>query len=356
MTQLDNDRIQDLPQKTQVWNTPTLGKWSQGIHQQFMLHLQANKGLSWYTIRNYLSDLMSFWKFLRLEKIDDLNSIDRQVIRKYLSWLVTNGMVSMQTPRNGTPLFGSSSDSTRGYASRSVVRKLSVLRVLFSFLISKGIILYDPISGINSPRPESRLPKFLDKDEISRLLNVSHSFTPQGLRDQAVLEILYSAGLRVSEVAGVNLSDLDLLTGQVRVLGKGLRERICFLGDPAKQSLEKYINFGRPKLMVNPWEKALFLNYRGGRLTQRSIQKIVKKIASAAGVSIDVHTHTLRHTFATHLLDGGADIRVVQELLGHSSPSTTEIYTHVTQASARKAYLGAHPRSGSLAYKNDDET
>ena len=356
MSQLNNALIEGASPRKQAWDASNLGKWSQSIHEQFRLHLQVNKGLSGYTIRNYLSDLVSFWKFLKFEEIDDLNLIDRQVVRKYLSWLITNGIVLTKGQKEGDSLFDTIGDSTKGYASRSVVRKLSVLRVFFLFLIREGIIQNNPISGINSPRPESRLPKFLDKDEMFRLLNTSNCLTPNGLRDQAVLEILYSAGLRVSEVVGVNLSDIDLSTGQVRVRGKGFRERICFLGGPAKESLEKYIQFGRTKLMVNVWEKALFLNYRGGRLTQRSIQKMVKKISTLSGISIDVHTHTLRHTFATHLLDGGADIRVVQELLGHSSPSTTEIYTHVTQASARKVYLGAHPRSRAWDGKHDGET
>jgi site-specific recombinase XerD len=344
MNQLKNN-ITFNSQNDNVWDAVSLGKWSQDVHEQFKLHLQANKGLSWYSVRNYLSDLVSFWKFLKFEDINDLNFVDRQVVRKYLSWLITDAPVSKKMSKQGDSLLNGGRGSNRGYASRSVVRKLSVLRVFFSFLTTKELVLHDPVSGINSPRPESRLPKFLDKQDVSRLLNTSEPLTPKAVRNRAILETLYAAGLRVSEMAGINVSDLDLLQGELRVLGKGLRERITFLGGPAKLALENYLNYGRPKFIINPWQKALFLNHRGGRLTQRSIQKIVKKTAVDAGLSIDVHTHTLRHTFATHLLDGGADLRVVQELLGHSSPATTEIYTHVTQASARKAYLGAHPRS-----------
>ena len=348
MTQPNNNINGDKQQIDNDWDAFSLGKWSQDVHEQFKLHLQANKGLSWYSVRNYLSDLVSFWKFLKFEGITDLNVVDKQVVRKYLSWLFTDAPIA-PISKNTLDQRGSPSNergvSNRGNASRSVVRKLSVLRVFFSFLTTMGLVLHDPVSGINSPRPESRLPKFLDKDDVSKLLNTSEPLTPKVVRNRAILETLYAAGLRVSEVVGVNVSDLDLFQGQLRVLGKGLRERITFLGGPAKLALENYLNYGRPKFTIIPWEKALFLNHRGGRLTQRSVQKIVKQTAVNAGVSIDVHTHTLRHTFATHLLDGGADIRVVQELLGHSSPATTEIYTHVTHASARKAYLGAHPRS-----------
>lgn len=320
--------------------------WTEFTNEQFKSYLQTDKGLSPYSVRNYLTDMGSFLKFLNLEIRSDLTAVDRQFIRKYLYWLITNASVGNRTQKQ---ILGSRNvglESHIGYATRSVIRKLSVLRVFFAFLLNKGIISRDPTSGINSPRSESRLPKFLDREDTLKLLHTPEQATIKGLRNRAILEILYAAGLRVSELVGINLKDVDLGQGQVRVLGKGFRQRIGFLGNPAKLAVSEYLSFGRPKLCCQTWEKALFLNNRGGRLTQRSVQKIVKQSAIDAGVSIDVHTHTLRHTFATHLLDGGADIRVVQELLGHSSPATTEIYTHVTQASARKVYLAAHPRSG----------
>ena len=169
--------------------------------------------------------------------------------------------------------------------------------------------------------------------------------SPAGLRDRAVLEVLYGAGLRVSELTGMDVTDVNLEERNARVLGKGSKQRMVLLGTKAADAVDSYLRHGRPHLRAARDGGALFLNRSGGRLTPRSVQKLVRTYAIQSGIEATVHPHTLRHTFATHLLDGGADLRVVQELLGHSSPTTTEIYTHVTQAAARRTYVAAHPRS-----------
>jgi len=204
------------------------------------------------------------------------------------------------------------------------------------------VVSASPVAD-TSPKLDKRLPTFLTLEEIERLLKAPDLSTPQGQRDRALLELLYASGLRVSEVVSLNLGQIDLDTGEIRVRGKGSKERITLMGKPAINALTTYLNQGRPKLLSKRGSSALFLNRYGGRLTVRSVQKTLEKYAKIANVGKRVHPHMLRHTFATHLLDGGADLRVVQELLGHANLSSTQIYTHVTKSQARKVYLAAHP-------------
>jgi site-specific recombinase XerD len=179
---------------------------------------------------------------------------------------------------------------------------------------------------------------------VSELMEAPADDSPLGIRDRAILDLLYSAGVRLSEIAGLDLADVDLAHRTALVRGKGSKERIVIMGQPARMALEAYIHDARGELAVKP-TPALFLNRYGKRLSRRSIEKLVHRYAILANLPQDVHTHTLRHTFATHLLEGGADLRVVQELLGHASPATTQVYTHVTQSQARKVYLKTHPRA-----------
>jgi integrase/recombinase XerC len=202
-----------------------------------------------------------------------------------------------------------------------------------------------------SPKLDKRLPSFLTMEEIERLLNAPDLSTPQGQRDRALLELLYASGLRVSEVVSLNLERIDLDTNEIRVWGKGSKERVVLMGKPAANALNIYLNQGRPNLLGKKGSSALFLNRYGGRLVERRVQRILEKYAKIAGIGKRVHPHMLRHTFATHLLDGGADLRVVQELLGHANLSSTQIYTHVTKSQARKVYLSAHP----MAKEKSDE-
>ena len=192
---------------------------------------------------------------------------------------------------------------------------------------------------------ESRLPRFLSTDEARRLVEAPQASRALGPRDRALLELIYGAGLRVSETTGLNVGDLNLETRELRVTGKGSKQRAVLMGTPAVEAMSLYLREERPGLEGPQSGRALFLNRFGARLSQRSVQRKVRRYATEAGLGRRVHTHTLRHSFATHLLEGGADLRVVQELLGHASPATTQVYTHVTNAQARRAYMASHPRA-----------
>ncbi|MSP78124.1 MAG: tyrosine recombinase [Dehalococcoidia bacterium] len=313
---------------------PGESHWARPHYDVFHDYLIGQKGLANYTVRNYLSDLGTFWKFLDREQITGLKAVTRDTLGKYLFWLLSTAKPSARNPKLG-----------RDYARRSVLRRLVGLRMFFHLVQKQGIIEIDPTLKIDSLKLDKRLPQFLEREKVDVLLKAPPEDEASGLRDKAILELLYACGMRVSEIVGMNVSDVNLAERQARVLGKGSKERRVLFGEPAKHAVQKYLQIGRSEFCQIEKETALFVNNRGTRLSARSVQKLVRGYAGRAGLGSGVHTHTLRHTFATHLLDGGADLRVVQELLGHSSPATTEIYTHVTQAQARKAYEKAHPRS-----------
>ena len=239
----------------------------------------------------------------------------------------------------------------KDYARTSIARKLSSLRALYRHLKARGAASADPTVGLTSPRQRRRLPKFLFQSDMDKLLAAPDTETPLGLRDRAILETLYATGLRVSEL-------ISLTTEQTRgaseliIRGKGDRERVVLLGGPAQQAIETYIDEGRPHLLAKQGADKedtgrLYLNHRGGPLTSRSVRRVVHRHILTACAQHDIGPHALRHTFATHLLENGADLRAVQELLGHASLSTTQIYTHVTTRRLRQVYDQAHPRSGS---------
>ena len=278
----------------------------------YLSSLQARRNLSAYTLRNYATDLHHFFDFLD-ERDGSIGALDKLLVREYLSSLVASGL-----------------------ASASVTRKVSTLRSFYRHLRSEGALAIDPMLGVRGPRRERRLPTFLSQEQIDALLAAPDRATPKGLRDRAVLELLYASGLRVSEAVGVDVADLDLDDRTVRVLGKGARERLVMMDRPAASALTDYLADGRPQLAQRP-ETAFFLNRGGGRLSQRAVQIMVRKHALAAGIDRSVHPHLLRHTFATHLLEGGAELRVVQTLLGHADVNSTQIYTHVTDATKRKS-------------------
>jgi integrase/recombinase XerC len=200
------------------------------------------------------------------------------------------------------------------------------------------------------------LPEFLTIEEVVKLFQTPDLSSPQGLRDRALIELTYASGLRVSELVNLNIENIDMETREIRVWGKGSKERMVLMGEHAATAISNYLAHGRPKLLVKRnGGGALFLNRDGNRLTERMVQILIHKYAKAAGIDKDVHPHLLRHTFATHMLDGGADLRVVQELLGHSNLSTTQIYTHVTHSQARKVYLAAHPMAKSEGKTDADK-
>ena len=301
----------------------------QEVFNKYIQYLEAERNASYYTVRNYKADLLDFFYFLRKKKkVDSLEKVDRKVLRDYLSHLVEQGIVKA-----------------------SIARKLSAIRSFYRYLVREKIISANPIEMVSSPKLDKRLPSFLTLDEVEKLLNTPDLSTPQGQRDRALLELLYASGLRVSELVSLELGQINPDTNEIRVWGKGSKERVVLMGKPAAEALRNYLIHGRPKLLGEKRSNALFLNRYGQRIPERRVQKMLENYAKKAGIGKKVHPHMLRHTFATHLLDGGADLRVVQELLGHARLSSTQIYTHVTKGQARKVYLSAHP----LAKEKDDE-
>ena len=300
----------------------------QELLDKYRTFLIGTKGRSENTVRVYLDDLSTFNRYLEQQSAD-YDRLDRRFLRQYLAWLATRAR-----------------GQRGGYARVSVARKLVSLRAFYRFLMQEGLVKANPVPKGSAFRvkTEKRLPDFLTENEMGRILEAPDPNSELGTRDQAILEMLYSSGVRLSELAALDLDDIDLQTKEAKVWGKGSKERIVLLGGPAIQSLHQYITCSRPFLSDAP-TNALFLNRYGGRLSPRSIQKIVKKSARQASINPKTHTHSMRHTFATHMLEGGADLRVVQELLGHSSPATTQIYTHVTRRQARKVYMASHPRA-----------
>ncbi len=232
-----------------------------------------------------------------------------------------------------------------GYAPTSISRRLASLRSFFKFAQREGLAESNPAKPLRNPRRQRKLPHFLTGEEIGTLLAAPPTTSAMGLRDAAILETLYSAGLRVSELVGINLNDLDLEDGLVRVRGKGRKERLAPLGSYAVKALNRWLNKRVPHDSENEKNGAVFLNKFGKRLTTRSVARMLEKYLKITGLDLRTSPHTLRHSFATHLLNGGADIRSVQELLGHKSLVTTQIYTHVSTAGLKKAYEKAHPRA-----------
>lgn len=298
----------------------------QEVFNKYIQYLEAERNVSPYTIRNYTTDVCGsekvkgFFTFLKERDISSLDKVNRQVLRDYLGYLVGRGIVKA-----------------------SIARRLSAIRSFYRYMMREGILKSNPIEKTSSPKLDKRLPSFLTLEEVERLLNAPDPSTPQGLRDRALLELLYASGLRVSELVGLDLGEINLDTNEIRVWGKGSKERMALMGSPASEALHNYLSQGRPRLLGEKKTSALFINRYGQRLPDRRVQKMLEDYAKKASIEKRVHPHILRHTFATHLLDGGADLRVVQELLGHARLSSTQIYTHVTKSQARKVYLAAHP-------------
>ncbi|MBM4464900.1 MAG: tyrosine recombinase XerC [Chloroflexi bacterium] len=289
---------------------------------KFITYLIAEKNASPYTIKNYRHEIGQFLDFLKEQGIDSWDGVDRYVLRRYLAWL-----------------------QAEGYVKASITRRISELRSFCRYLVREGILDTNPIRAISAPRVPKRLPDYLELPEVEALLSAPDATVPQGQRDRAIMEVLYASGLRVSELVSLNLSNVDLRHGQIRVWGKGAKERLALLGEPACRALMRYVQDGRPALIGNKATSALFLNRLGSRLSTRSVSNILDKYAKLAGLERRVTPHIMRHTFATHLLDGGADLRTVQELLGHADLSSTQIYTHVSQSRVREVYRKAHPRA-----------
>lgn len=296
----------------------------------FLRYLDAERSASPHTLANYEREVREFLTFLARQGVGSCAEVDRDVLRSYLAWL-----------------------GAQGYARGSVARRVAEVRSFGSHLQREGWLARNPFLWLRAPKRGRRLPDVLSPQETAELLKQPDLRTPLGLRDRTILEVLYAGGLRVSELVGLDLLDLDLQRGEVRVLGKGDKERIALLGEPARQRLRVYLAEGRPRLVgAEGREQAVFINHRGGRLTARSVQLMLRQYTIMAGLDKHITPHVLRHTFATHLLDGGADLRVVQELLGHAQLATTQVYTHVSRSRVRSVYLRAHPR----ARKEEEQT
>ena len=304
----------------------------QNTMSRFREHLVAERGLADLTVRNYLSDMEPLRDYMADRKIAAFADLDRRAVRGYLAWL-----------------------HQLGYVRPSVARKLSAARALFRWLNREGIADQDPLPARGAFKLDSRLPRFLSQDEAEKLMDAPDPTTAKGLRDRALLELVYSAGLRVSEVSDLNIGSVNLQTRELRVTGKGSKDRVALMGSAARDALSAYIQNERASRASLDSDDALFVNRYGARLSRRSVQKAVREYAARAGLGTQVHTHTLRHSFATHMLEGGADLRVVQDLLGHASPATTQIYTHVTKSEARRAYMAAHPRAARTAKADERE-
>src|SRR5260221_34089 len=289
----------------------------------FLKELAAARGASEHTLRAYRGDIDGFLAFLAERGVASARAVTPGILRSYLAEL-----------------------DGRELSRATIQRKLSAVRSLFTHLLKKGAIDAHPASGLRPRRGERRLPSALEIGEVESILAAPDLATHAGRRDRAILELMYSAGTRAAETIGLDRGDLDLRRGIARVRGKGKKERIAAVGSFAVQALKAYIEDPERPAPAPRARQAVFLNPRGGRLTTRSLGRIVDQRSLQAGVRRRATPHTLRHSFATHLLDRGADLRAVQELLGHAHLTTTQIYTHVSVERLRKVYELAHPRAG----------
>lgn len=300
------------------------------LREQFLVHIGIERGLAKATVSAYESDLNKYVAWLQTRGITKPDDIAKQDVEDYIAALDADGE-----------------------SARSKARRLASIHEFHRFALAQHAVSADVAASVKAPKGASVLPDVLSVDEVSRLLDaaaVGGSTDPVVLRDKALLEFMYATGCRVSEAVGTNLDDIDLEEKVVRLMGKGSKQRLVPLGSYARNSVVVYLNAGRGELERRstakvPERRALFLNKRGKRISRQSVWEIVKTAGERAGIIKPLHPHTLRHSFATHLIQGGADVRTVQELLGHASVTTTQIYTHVSPEALIETYLTAHPRA-----------
>jgi len=285
----------------------------------FLTDLEQRRGASPHTLANYRLDLTHLCEWLAARPEHSWQDVNRKTIRAWVAWM-----------------------HGEGYAPASIGRKLSALRSLFRFLIREERVARSPLLLVPAPKKRTSLPPVLSVEEIERLLAAPKVASPLGLRDRCMFEVLYATGLRLSELLGLTLDQIDWPRRSAQVRGKGNKDRIVLLGDLAIDALERYIHQGRPQLLRDPECAALYLSHLGKPLSVRGFHMILQNHLQTAGIQRHVTPHTLRHSFATHLLEGGADLRTVQELLGHASISTTQVYTHVSEGYLRDVYSKAH--------------
>lgn len=290
--------------------------------EDFVLYIQLEKNFSIHTVREYQSDLQNFLAFLHAEGVEKLEEVEYLHARLYVTKLY---------------------DEKK--ARTSISRKISSIRSFFRFLNKEYELDDSAFRSLYHPKKEARLPSFFYLEELERLFAANEGNDPKSIRNIALLELLYATGMRVSELTSLELSQIDFNYSIVRVMGKGRKERIIPFGVYANDALTYYIEQSRPKLLKNKVHQHLFVNMRGGELTERGVRYILNEMIDKAALHTKIYPHMLRHTFATHLLDNGADLRTVQELLGHANLSSTQIYTHVTKEHLRNTYMNTHPRA-----------
>jgi len=295
----------------------------------FLKSLEVEKGYSVNTLIAYRNDLQQFVRFLREESsgrtaVNSWAGVSRQDLIAFILYL----------------------KGEREYSSATVARKVAAVKSFFHYMLTERLVTEDPSASLDSPKVRKYLPKAISKEEVDLLLSAPAAVdTARGRRDCAILELLYATGMRVSEVVGLNVGDVDPASGTVRCVGKGNKERVIPIYDRAIKAVEEYLERARLQLLKRPDQRALFLNHRGNRLTSQGLWLIIKRYVEQLGIKTAVTPHTLRHSFATHLLNGGADLRNVQELLGHANISTTQVYTQVSSDRLRSVYDQAHPRA-----------
>ena len=296
-----------------------------GTIDSFIHHLRVERNASPLTLKSYSEDLDSFLEFFSEngESVPSVDQVDIGTLRQYVSYLYECG-----------------------YAKSTIARRLACLRSFFRYCRREGIIESNPAQALRTPRTGRKLPNHFSNQQVTQLITTPTGDSSAGLRDRAILEVFYSAGLRVAELVGLDLDSWDRDSAVLRVLGKGRKERIAPLGRYADEALQAWIRVRKPAKNASPEDQqAIFLNRYGKRISTRSVGRLIDKYVKVAGLDPKSSPHTLRHTFATHLLDGGADLRSVQELLGHKSLTTTQIYTHVSTARLRDTYEKAHPHA-----------
>ena len=289
--------------------------------EEFLKYLSIEKKYSNKTIENYSIDLEQFTNYLKSINIYNIKDVSYEVLRKYLEYLYNNK-----------------------YSNKTICRHISSIKSYYKFLINKGYLKDNPSELLNSPKMEFRLPNYLNIIDLEKIISIPNRETKIGKRDILILEMFYSTGIRLSELVNIKISDIDKSNRQIKVLGKGSKERIVFFSIKCLEYLDDYLNNSRIFLLKEN-NDYLFLNNKGKKLSTSGVEYIIRQILLKSDLSVHLTPHTLRHTFATHMLDEGADLMTVKELLGHENISTTGIYTHVSNEHLRKAYLNSHPRA-----------
>jgi integrase/recombinase XerD len=302
------------------------GRQLEQLVLDFLAYLEFERGLSRNTLDAYRSDLLQLGEYLRERELDVL-TVGHSELAAFLTGLAVGV------------------DGRPGAAAATLQRKAACLRSFYRYLRREGIISHDPTANLHGPRKTQKLPEVLSRDEVMRLIMAASGKSPIALRDRALLELMYACGLRASEATGLEIDDLDLAEHMLRARGKGSKERVVPIGRSAVAALQAYAENGRPDLVGLRNERHVFVNSRGSGLTRQGLYKIIKGHAESAGLADRVSPHTLRHTFATHVLAGGCDLRVLQEMLGHADVATTQVYTHLSTDRLRDVYFQAHPRA-----------